>query len=59
MNTELNTELNTEAITQYVYTNYKNLKDKVLMITEHDTYYSILSHKDGGPLILSKNILNK
>jgi len=55
----MNTELNTEAITQYVYTNYKNLKDKVLTITEHDTYYSILSHKDGGPLILSKNIFNK
>tara|TARA_B110000977_G_scaffold73533_1_gene99516 strand:+ start:71 stop:223 length:153 start_codon:yes stop_codon:yes gene_type:complete len=50
--------MNIEAITEYVYNNYKNLKDKPLIILEADTHYTVQVNKDESPMILSKQILN-
>lgn len=50
--------MNIEAITTYVYSKYKNLKDQPLIITDMDSHFQVKVHKDESPLILSKNILN-
>ena len=50
--------MNIEAITEYVYNNYKNLKDKPLIIRELDNCFRVLKHEDGSPLILGKKIIN-
>ena len=49
----------TQQITEYVYKNYKWLKDKKLIIKEKEKCFHILKHKDGSPLILGKSIINK
>jgi len=48
-----------EQVTEYVYANYKSFKDKKLIIEESETgtCFLINKHKDGSPLILSKEIL--
>ena len=46
-----------EEITQYVYEHYKSYKNKQLIINERGNCFTILKHKDGSPLILSKGIL--
>ena len=48
-----------QQITEYVYKNYKEYKNKQLIIRELDKYFHILKHKDGSPLILGKSIINK
>jgi len=45
-------------VTEYVNKNYKSFKDKDLIIEEVDTCFRVYLHKDGGPLILGKGILN-
>ena len=47
-----------KQITEYVYANYKSLKDKELIIREFNNCFHILTHKDSSPLILNKNIIN-
>ena len=46
-----------QLITEYVYKNYKTYKGKMLMISESDKCYHVLTHKDASPLILSKGII--
>jgi len=47
-----------EKVTEYVNKNYKEYKDKDLIIEEVETCFRIYLHKTGGPLILGKGILN-
>ena len=46
-----------EQVQEFVYNNYKNLKDKTLLIVEHDSFYTVRVNKDESPLILSKDIV--
>ena len=48
-----------KLIEEYVYKNYKSYKDKTLIIKDFDSHYRVLKHKDGSPLILGKEIVNK
>ena len=48
-----------QQITEYVYKNYKEYKNKQLIIRELDNCFHILKHEDGSPLILGKSIINK
>ena len=45
-----------KIITEYVYKNYKLLKDKPLIIKEFDNCFHVLTHKDSSPLILGKTL---
>jgi hypothetical protein len=47
----------TEQVKEYVYKNYPTYKDKELIIKELDSHFLIFKHKDGGPLILGKQII--
>jgi|LauGreDrversion4_2_1035121.scaffolds.fasta_scaffold460185_3 hypothetical protein len=40
----------------YVYAKYKSFEGKTLIIKDLGYCYSILKHKDGGPLFLGKDI---
>lgn len=46
-----------EQVQEYVYNNYKHLKDKTLLIVEHDSFYTIRVNEDESPLILSLNVV--
>ena len=46
-----------EQVKEYVYSKYKNLKDKTLLIVEYDSFYTIRVNPDESPLILSKGIV--
>jgi hypothetical protein len=46
-----------EKITEYVYKNYKWLKNKNLIIIEKKNCFHITAHEDGSPLILGKGIV--
>jgi hypothetical protein len=50
--------MNEEAVKEYVYSKYKQFKNKTITIVERDSTLEITSGKDESPLILSKNILN-
>ena len=45
-------------VTEYVYKNYKQYKDKPLIIKELDNCFHVCRHKDESPLILGKKIIN-
>ena len=47
-----------KQVTEYVYKNYKEYKNKQLIIREHKNCFHILKHQDGSPLILGKKIIN-
>jgi len=47
-----------QKVKDYVYAKYKSLEKKNLIVKDKGTHYQILSHKDGSPMILSKDILN-
>jgi len=47
-----------QQVTEYVYKNYKQYKDKPLIIRELNNCFHVLKHEDGSPLILSKGIVN-
>ena len=49
----------TKQITEYVYKNYRWLKDKPLIIREKTNCYHIVSHEDSSPLILGKKTFEK
>jgi len=46
-----------QKVTDYVYTKYKQFEKKTLIVKDKGTHYEILSHKDGSPMILGKDIL--
>ena len=46
-----------EQVQDYVYNNYKHLKDKTLLIVEHDLFYTVRVNKDESPLILSLDVV--
>lgn len=46
-----------EQVKEYVYTHYKQLKDKTLIIEEFDSHYTVRINKDESPLILGKGII--
>ena len=48
-------EIDRTLITEYVYSNYKAMKGKTLIITEHDKHVTVKTNIDGAPLVLSKN----
>jgi hypothetical protein len=48
-----------QKVADYVYAKYKQFEKKTLIIKEKSTHYEVLAHKDGSPLILGKDILNK
>ena len=48
-----------QQITEYVYKNYKWLKNKKLIIREKSNCFHIVENKDASPLILGKSIINK
>ena len=48
-----------QQITEYVYKNYKEYKNKQLIIKERSNCFHILKHEDSSPLILGKKIINK
>ena len=43
-----------QKITEYVYKNYRWLKNKKLIIREKGNCFHIVSHEDASPLILGK-----
>ena len=45
-----------EKITNYVYNNYKQYKDKKLFINETSNCFTITDNKDKSPLILGKTL---
>ena len=47
-----------KKITEYVYKNYKWLKNKQLTIKEKKNCFHISAHEDASPLILGKKIIN-
>ena len=47
-----------QQIKEYVYKNYKEYKNKQLIIKEQKNCFYILKHQDGSPLILGKKIIN-
>ena len=51
-------EKDIKKITEYVYKNYRWLKDKKLIIREKSNCFHILKHEDDSPLILGKSIIN-
>lgn len=44
-------------VIEYAQANYKYLKNKTLIVTEHGKCFHVRDHKDGSPLILGKGIL--
>jgi len=46
-----------DNLIEYVYKNYKQYKDKALIINEFDSHYTIQIKKDESPLILSKTVV--
>ena len=47
-----------QQITEYVYKNYKWLKNKQLIIKEKKNCFHVTAHEDASPLILGKKIIN-
>ena len=46
-----------EKVTEYVYKNYKNYRDKPLIIKDRGSHFTILKHINAGPLFLGKGII--
>tara|TARA_B110000305_G_C18853294_1_gene365518 strand:+ start:138 stop:302 length:165 start_codon:yes stop_codon:yes gene_type:complete len=47
-----------DKVVAYVESNYKQYKNKTLIVKEFDNHFQININKDGSPLILGKGILN-
>lgn len=45
-----------QKVADYVYKKYKQFEKKTLIIKDKGGHYEVLSHKDGSPLILGKDI---
>ena len=50
------TEDTIQQITEYVYKNYRWLKNKKLIIREKENCFHIVAHEDASPLILGKKM---
>ena len=48
-----------DAVVSYVEANYKNYKNKSLIVKEFGSHFRVNLHENGSPLVLSKNILDK
>tara|TARA_R110000803_G_scaffold28161_2_gene65369 strand:+ start:1609 stop:1776 length:168 start_codon:yes stop_codon:yes gene_type:complete len=49
-----------KKVIDYVVKHYKKMFEKVQpIVSENETVFMVLAHKDGSPLMLSKEILNK
>ena len=46
-----------EKVTEYIYTNYKEYKDKPLLIKDKGSHFTILRNINEGPLFLGKKII--
>ena len=46
-----------QSVTEYVWKNYKAMKDKPLVIKERDKCFHVAIHEDASPLILGKGII--
>ena len=46
-----------QKITEYVYKNYRWLKNKKLIIREKENCFHIVANEDASPLILGKSII--
>jgi hypothetical protein len=46
-----------DQVKEYVLKNYKEYKNEIIMVSEHESHYSIKKHRDGSPLVLSKSIV--
>ena len=47
-----------QQVIEYVYKNYKWLKNKQLIIKEKKNCFHVTAHEDASPLILGKKIIN-
>tara|TARA_R110002153_G_scaffold272624_1_gene441583 strand:+ start:132 stop:314 length:183 start_codon:yes stop_codon:yes gene_type:complete len=49
-----------EKIQEYVTKNFsKTFKNKPIIIEEKENFFTVKCHINAGPIVLSKNILNK
>ena len=48
-----------QQVIAYVYSKYKSYEGKNLIVKDLGNCYSVLKHKDGGPLFLGKDIFNQ
>ncbi len=46
-----------EKLTEYVYKEYKEFKDKTLIIRDKGTHYTIKHNINGAPLFLGKGVV--
>ena len=46
-----------EKLTAYFYNEYKDFKDKTLIIRDKGTHYTIKHNINGAPLFLSKGVV--
>jgi hypothetical protein len=46
-----------DKVKEYVYSNYRDYKNKTLYITEYDNHFKVLKHPDGAPLVLGKKVV--
>ena len=48
----------TQKVEHYARSKYKSLeKAETLIVEEHESFFTVSSHKDGSPLILSKGVV--
>ena len=47
-------------VREYVLNNYKRMftPESTMIIKEYDSFFAVLKHQTGSPLILGKDILN-
>ena len=48
-----------DAVVSYVESKYPKYKGKSLIVKEFGSHFRVNLHKNGSPLVLIKNILNK
>jgi hypothetical protein len=48
-----------EAVTEYVWANYRTMKNKQLVIREKGNCFHVALHEDASPLILGKGIIRR
>ena len=46
-----------DQVKEYVLKNYKEYKNETIIVSEHDSHYSVRKHRDGAPLVLGKSIV--
>ena len=46
-----------DQVKEYVLKNYKEYKNETIIVSEHESHYSVRKHRDGAPLVLGKSIV--